>query len=1034
MNITLIANSGIQFHRFQLEVDPNRDVIRSLGFYELEESDSQSVTLQFATFIPSLDIWVPKEILKFHGFLDDNGHLDEEIDYKVLKPFALDEDTGLFTVGDIESILKYFASGPLEAQWFPVPYFKRNLAGKHAFGPLAWARLMLKELPSEDPKSKKKNYAAVLAFDTEVSDGLDPYFSPRPTDSDEPDNSFGFCDNEDLLLHFCDMRHSCEWVNRAIKRILQNGRDAKQPPFLRYLAQYLYLLRYLQASGVFPDVIFYTDNSPSVDVDLILDIGNANTCGILFETPPGNRPFEFTTVKKLAITDLTDPTRVYNDPFSMRITFVEPRFGEIEIPQHKCFKWPSLVRVGEEAETLINRHNMNIGRGKETSTNLSSPKRYLWDIDRSDVQWEFINFKGQDLKDAIYYEGISEQFREDGSYAFDGNFSCTPYYSRKSLMTFVYIEVLLHAITQINSHAFRLAHGNLIRPRKLKRITITCPTSIIQYEQVALRELAMDAVRTLKRFFSNSFLGAVDKRDNKTQTDLLVLPAPEELRKDLTQSKTKKDWIYDEATCGQLVFLYGEITKRYLNKADRFVSLFGKRRSDVADGEQDTITMATVDIGGGTTDLMICAYQVRHINGQTILTPNPLYFESLNLAGDDLLKELVQGIVIEGTPTMPEEEGCMGVIEQEARRAGVENVSMKLQYFFGQDSNNQGYVHRGLRKNFVIQVAIPIIKRYMEHAARKQPDRLVSFQELFLQEKPNQNLIDYFNNLFAPLRFEQIQWKLSAARVSRIIENTFDAAIRYLSTLCAVHGADFLLLAGKPTSLPRIRDLFLRYHPVSPDRLISLNNYRVGRWYPFADDIGYFSDSKTLVCVGAAIALMSDKLDKMDGSKLNSEKLREKLVATSDYIGVLDRYTQLIQTPLFSPDQNQAEIEVHGLPIILGYKQLPNPSLRARPIYKIQISDAEIRKKLLNQHPDMKEPAAIAKAIEAERTKIKNKLPLKILLKRNFQESKEAIQVERIRDDQGEELSRSALNCGYMTLKEEYGYWLDTGEFSLNIG
>lgn len=1033
MNLTLIANSGIQFHRFSFEIDPNRDVIRSLGFYELEDPGSASVTLQFATFIPSLDIWVPKDILKFHGFLDDDGQLDEEIDYKVLKPFSLDEDTGLFTVGDIDSIVQHFVSGNLEAQWFPVPYFKKNLAGKHAFGPLAWARLMFKEIPSLDPKSKKKKYNAVLAFDTKVSSDSEPYFAPRPEDSNEPDNTFGFCHSDDLLLNFCDMHHSCAWVERTIKRIVQQGRDSKQAPFLKYLAQYLYLLKHMQALGAFPEVIFYSDNTPSIDVDLILDIGNANTCGILFESPPSNRPFEFTSVKKLAITDLTDPTKVYNDPFSMRLTFVDPRFGEIEIPQHKCFQWPSLVRVGEEAEILINRHNMNVGRGKETSTNLSSPKRYLWDADRSDVQWEFINFKGQDLKDAIYFEGISEQFREDGSYAFDGNFSCTPHYSKKSLMTFVYIEVLLHAISQINSHAFRLSHGNLIRPRKLKRITITCPTSIIQYEQVALRELAMDAVRTLKRFFSNSFLGAVEKRDDKQHTDLLVLPSPAELSKDLTQAKTKKDWIFDEATCGQLVFLYGEINKRYLNKADRFVSLFGKKRNDVAEGEQQTITMATVDIGGGTTDLMICGYEVKNVNGQTLLTPNPLYFESLNLAGDDLLKELVQGIVIEGTPGSPQDEGCMGVIEQEAIRAGVEEVSMKLQYFFGQDSNNQGYVHRGYRKNFIVQVAIPIIKRYMEHASQELPDQVVSFQELFPKEKPNQNLLDYFNQHFAPLRFENIQWKLSSSRVSRVIENTFDSVVRQLSTLCAVYGCDFLLLAGKPTSLPRIRELFLRYHPVSPDRLISLNQYRVGRWYPFADDIGYFNDTKTLVSVGAAIALMSDQLDKLDGFKLNTSKLREKLIATSEFMGVLDRYTQQIPTVLFSPDQNQAEIEVHSLPVIIGYKQLPNSSYRARPIYKIQIADAELRKKVLSQNPELTDPAAIAKAVETERAKIKNKMPFKILLKRNYLESKEHIHIERIKDGQGEELSRNALSCGYMTLKEEYGYWLDTGEFSLNI-
>jgi hypothetical protein len=898
---------------------------------------------------------------------------------------------------------------------------------------LAWCRLLLKESPVSDAKSKKRTYQAVLAFDTKVSDDSDAYYSPSADDTKEPDNLFGICRNEDLLLNFCDMHHSCDWVERSVKQIVQNGRDSRQPPYLRYVAQYLFLLRYLEALEVFPEVALYTDASPSIDVDLILDIGNANTCGLLFETPPGNRPFEFTSVKKLAITDLSDPTQVYNDPFSMRLTFVEPRFGNIEIPRHRCFQWPSLVRVGQEAETLINRHNLNIGRAKETSTNLSSPKRYLWDSEKSDVQWEFINFKGHDLKDAIYFEGVSEQFREDGSYAFDGNFSCTPNYSRKSLMTFVYIEVLLHAISQINSHEFRLSHGSLIRPRKLKRITITCPTSIIQYEQVALRELAMDAVRTLQRYFSNSFIGAVDRRDDKSKTDLLVLPSPEELRKDATMSKSKKDWIYDEATCGQLVFLYGELSKRYMNKSELFVRMFGSGRTDPDAEGHNRITMATVDIGGGTTDLMVCSYHVKSVNGQTVLTPDPLYYESLNLAGDDLLKQLVQGIVLEGTPTGESEQGCMGVIEQAARSAGVENVSMKLQYFFGHDSNNQGYVHRGYRKNFILQVAIPIVKRYMEHAAGMLPDRYATYDELFPDEKPNRDLIEYFNRHFAPLRFEDIRWKLSESRVSRIIENTFDSAIRQLSTLCAVYSCDFLLLAGKPTSLPRIRELFLRYHPVSPDRLIGLNNYRVGRWYPFADDIGYFKDTKTLVCVGAAIALMGSKLDKLEGFKINTDLLREKLVATSDYMGVMDRYTQQIPEIIFTPDANQAEIEIHALPVVIGYKQLPNTSYNARPIYKIHISDAEIRRKVQSQLPELTDPAELARYVDRERERLRSKLPFRLLLRRNFNESKETVHIERIKDGQGEELSRNALACGHMTLKEEYGYWLDTGEFSLNI-
>ena len=91
----------------------------------------------------------------------------------------------------------------------------------------------------------------------------------------------------------------------------------------------------------------------------------------------------------------------------------------------------------------------------------------------------------------------------------------------------------------------------------------------------------------------------------------------------------------------------------------------------------------------------------------------------------------------------------------------------------------------------------------------------------------------------------------------------------------------FLLLTGKPSSFKKVRELFVKNLPVSPDRIISLNKYRVGRWYPFSDDIGYFSDTKTIVSVGALIALMSERLEKLSGFRLKLDHLKEKLISIS---------------------------------------------------------------------------------------------------------------------------------------------------------
>lgn len=1029
MSITLIANSGIQFYSFDLDINNTEDLMRPVGFYESPDISKNKITLEYAYYLADFDIWVPKSALAKEKNLDEkNVQVKDDVNFNIIKNFSLKENQNYFTISDPGDSLDLLATKGNENIWLPAPYFKTSEPGKTLFGPIAWTRLLIKEKLSANKKIK--SYKITLAFDTKVNDEEPVYFAPRPADLNDEENTFNLTSNEDHLLNFCDGEHHCGWVEQYLKRIIQKGEDRSEFPYLRYLGYYIYLMKYFHATKIFPEVQLFSDNKKPIDVDLVLDIGNSNTCGLLFENA-NNGSFHFNAVKKLKLIDLSNPTDAYDEPFSMRLAFAEPKFGDISIPGYKNFRWPSILRLGTEAGRLINSNDVDINKGKETASHHSSPKRYLWDTAKAEIPWEFINYKGKNFSESIYYEGISEQFKDNGDYAYDGNFACLPTYSRKSLMTFVYIEIFLHAISQINSHEFRLDHGNSERPRKLKRITITCPTSIIQKEQVVLRECAVEAIRTLSRFLNNRFIGTYDVDDEKTELD--ILPRPKDLGKKLSELSFKKDWIYDEATCSQLVFLYAEISKRYLNKADVFFNLYGKKRGDVTNPDEKSLTIGSLDIGGGTTDLMISAYQYEKGQSLAVIKPHPLFWESFNVAGDDLLKEIVQQIIIEGKSADTEIQGAIGVIENAARNAGVTDLAEKLQNFFGPDSNKQSFIHRIFRKIFITQVAIPIGLHYLNHTIEEKPDKNANYDELFPTTKPNVQIIKYFNEHFKPLKFEQIVWKLSSKRVNAVIETTLEPLLKQLSAIMSAYGCDFVLLAGRPTTIPKIREMFIKYYPVSPDRIISLNKYRVGRWYPFADDLGYFSDPKTIVSVGALIALMGGNIDKLDGFRLNTELLRKRLIATSDYIGLLDPYTQNIEEIYLSPDQNSHEIEVHTLPMTFGYKQLPNRSYRARPIYKMQFNDAYFKEKVLEQNPLLHTEKELSTAIETYRTNLKSRMPFKVKIKRDWSSSKEVLYVDTVRDSNKNESSKQILNLSFMTLQDEKGYWLDTGEFILNI-
>jgi hypothetical protein len=1018
MATTLIANSGIQFHKFKIKIDPNADVIKTLGFWERFNTDTLRVSLEFAKFLPDQDIWVSKRSLISEGYINENGKLSENMNYALLRPLKDDE---CFRLSDILDSIELF-----ENAWIPLPYFKSNRAGNSVFGPTDWARVLFKPLSQQ--RNKTKEYEVVLAFDTRLGESPNDLKSPYLFE-EISDNAYALCGSEDLILNYCDVNFDCEWVEEYLTKIVHGSRDKipAQFPSLKFIGQYIYLIKYLQGLDIFPEVELYWDKQAAIDVDLVLDIGNSNTCGLLFESP-NNNSFEFTAVKKLRIQDLTEHEKDYSEPFSMQLAFAKSNFGEIGYNNSK-FQWPSVLRIGQEAKSLINKSIIDINRGIEIPTNHSSPKRYLWDERPSEVQWEFMRTAGQKIPDPVYLKGISEQFYSDGGFSRNVDFGSTSHFSKKSLMTLVFIEIFAHALCQINSHEFRFIHpGNLDKPRRLKRVLITCPTAMVQKEQIALRQCAEEAATALKRYFSNAYEVEVDL--SELGKDLDIIPSIKDLNKDLSLISTRRDWIYDEATCCQLVFLYGEVSKRYLNNCEVFFNLYGKVRSDLDGYHKKSITIGSIDIGGGTTDLMICAYQYEE-TGIAVLTPKPLFWESFNLAGDDFLKEIVQQIILEGKLTSEEERGCVGVIENHARNRGIPGIADKMNNFFGTDSNNIGHIGRIMRKNFNTQVSVPLALKYLEHARLNVEDKYLRFEDIFYDNPPNLELLNHFANHFG-FRFEEIVWKFSATRVNNILESTFEPLLKQISTLAFAYGCDFILLAGKPTSLIRIEELFLKFYPVYPDRIVTLNHYRVGRWYPFADDSGYFQDPKTIVSVGALIALMGGRLDKLLGFRLNIEYLKTKLISTADYFGIHNHYTKNIETIVLTPDENRSEFIAAGLPITLGFKRLLPDNYPGRPIYVLNFNVPKIIERLKEQNNTMSE-SELADQLDLSMNQLKNRMPFTVKLSRQYRDSKEKISIESIVDKERNDLSPSILILSLQTLSNESGYWLDTGEFLLSI-
>ena len=372
---------------------------------------------------------------------------------------------------------------------------------------------------------------------------------------------------------------------------------------------------------------------------------------------------------------------------------------------------------------------------------------------------------------------------------------------------------------------------------------------MIKEEQIKLRKSAEDAITILKNYYSY-----YDDDKNVLTDNVEFYPSQRDLKIKYSNIENRKDWIYDEATASQLVTLYGLIQHKYDGNADLFFNLYGSHHKDSKYPQNKSVTIGSLDIGGGTSDLMIARYDYDNTK-LTNISPDPVYWESFNLAGDDLLKIVIQEIIIDGDIENSGDEGCSGILLHHAKSKGINNILAKLNGFFGVDNSNIDYKGKTMRVNFINQIGIPIALKYLEIANKNIENETLGFKDFFNDNYPTNELLVYFERYFE-FSIEEVNWKLSSKKVNSIIETTFSKLINQISHVMHEQKCDMVVLSGRPCSFFSIENLFKKSHPVTPNRLINMNHYWIGKWYPFTDNNGYISDPKTVVTIGTLIAFM----------------------------------------------------------------------------------------------------------------------------------------------------------------------------------
>ncbi len=1044
-NLSLIYNSGIQFYeleeRLVIDITSNERVFDPLYFYEYDENGK--IKLEEAYYFPGSKKCLRRSDLLAGGYLHpvtnqlmDEDDITETMNWldpqNLIRINKLTERVGDLRKSGVEQI---------ENIWLPIPYYERNLDGG-SNAPSNWCRMKLIRLDAES-NEEKTVYKVLLAFDTDARPGQDkeaPYFLG------EPFRTYAMCGisndvvdqmsnaQKDAVLNrlvplkafdFCNTDDQ-PWLNRYLKNVLHcNDQSAlPQNSKMKHLAFYTYFISYIYRLGILPEVKLFNDEGvKSIDTNLILDIGNSRTFGLVAEDPID------TSFSKSAVVKMRnlETGEVYQEPFDMRLCFKKEDFGVETIDG--AFRWPSVVRLGREALSNIYNGNQNYEDAVQYDTSYSSPKRYLWDKDAYPFQWKYISSQEDDLgpAKAIDYEGLMQQFHNDGRFASDpqemGDKSC---YSRSSLMTFCFLEILLQVRQQINSYEFRKNNGDELRKREIKRVILTCPTAMTKEEQITLRQCMENAAIVLKRFYAKAYNKPYDpKRDTDKIT---IIPSLRDLTYKESEYAMRESWSYDEATCCQMVYLYSEL-RRYLGNTSEFFETYGRIRNDEL---KSSLNIATLDIGAGTTDIMICKYNEKALSIQ----PEPLFWESFKLAGDDLVKRVIVDVILDAPQA--EYPNASGIITAKLQSMGISDVSQRMNYFFG-DNAAMKVINKRMRKEFLIQVLQPIASLLLEKLRQGQEEQTITFDEIFPEVKPAQSLLDFFAEQMG-FRFEDIVIKFSPAFLNEIIRRVFEPSLRKWAALFHQYQCDIVLISGRPCSLRQMRQLMQRLYPVSPDRLISMSTYRVGSWYPGSTTIGHFKDNKSMVAVGALIAYLAEN-GKLPEFRLSTDLLKSKVLPTTDYIGMINTHTGTLDSFL-SPKVSEIDKDVTVFPISIGAKQIDIDGYPSCLMYVLELNSEAIKalaiKRVVKKNANIEKgsipPDILANEIDKITFDIRMATPLTIHFERDFSEDRELITISSITDANRNDVSVDMLKLKLQTWSDESTNWLDTGIFKLRIG
>ncbi|EDV0593089.1 hypothetical protein ZW96_003842, partial [Salmonella enterica subsp. enterica] len=473
----------------------------------------------------------------------------------------------------------------------------------------------------------------------------------------------------------------------------------------------------------------------------------------------------------------------------------------------------------------------------------------------------------------------------------------------------------------------------------LRTLILTLPSAMPKQEREIFRQRMFEALALVWKA-----MGWHPQDEDFTtpkQREKSVVPVPE----------IQMEW--DEASCGQLVWLYNEAISHYAGRTESFFNALARpdRQPEPGVVPGRALRVASIDIGGGTTDMAIVHYQLDDGVGANVkITPHLLFREGFKVAGDDLLLDIIQRCVLPSLQTA-------------LQRAGVTDAAALLATLFGDSGRID--TQAILRQQTALQLFMPLGHAVL--SAWEQSDINDPFAGLhatfgdLLIRRPTSNVMNYIQqaidhalpsgsptfdifNVPLQIQFRQLQEALLAGQF------TLTTPLHAVCEAISHYHCDILLVTGRPTCLPGVQALIRHLQPVPVNRIVWMDKYQVHEWYPFSQQ-GRIGNPKSTAAVGAMLCSLA--LD-LRLPRFNFKAADIGAYSTVRYLGVLDNTVNTLR------DENiwyhEIDLDKPGATldarlhfplrgnVTLGFRQLANSRWPATPLYCLSINSAELAK------------------------------------------------------------------------------------------